>query len=82
VGQKATVSSDTLAGQKIPGYVSFISSEPEIYPEKRADGKGTVKLVYRIKVVIPNPTGSWKPGMPADAEIQRGTGNENSDTGD
>jgi HlyD family secretion protein len=28
-----------------------------------------VKLVYRIKIDVPNPNMELKPGMPADAEI-------------
>jgi len=31
-----------------------------------------VKLVYRVKITIPNPNMELKPGMPADAEIQTG----------
>jgi HlyD family secretion protein len=30
-------------------------------PEERA------KLVYRVKITLPNPDGIFKPGMPADA---------------
>ena len=72
VGQKATVTSDTWPGRKYPGYVSFISSEAEFTPKNVQTEKERVKLVYRIKVVIPNPNRELKPGMPADAEIQTG----------
>jgi HlyD family secretion protein len=74
VGQKATVTTDTWPGRKYPGYVSFISSEAEFTPKNVQTEKERVKLVYRIKVVIPNPNRELKPGMPADAEIQTGDG--------
>jgi len=31
-----------------------------------------VKLVYRIKITLPNPDFELKPGMPADAIIELG----------
>jgi len=70
VGQKASVTTDTWPGRKYQGYVSFISSEAEFTPKNVQTEKERVKLVYRIKVVIPNPNRELKPGMPADAEIQ------------
>jgi HlyD family secretion protein len=69
VGQTATVTTDTWPGRKYDGYVSFISSEAEFTPKNVQTEKERVKLVYRIKVVIPNPNMELKPGMPADAEI-------------
>jgi HlyD family secretion protein len=70
VGQKATVTTDTWPGRKYDGYVSFISSEAEFTPKNVQTEKERVKLVYRIKIVIPNPNMELKPGMPVDAEIE------------
>ncbi len=69
VGQQATVTTDSYPGKKYGGRVSFISSEAEFTPKNVQTEKERVKLVYRIKVVIPNPNRELKPGMPADAEI-------------
>jgi HlyD family secretion protein len=49
--------------------VSFISSEAEFTPKNVQTEKERVKLVYRIKVTLPNPKGELKPGMPVDAVI-------------
>ncbi len=73
VGQKAAVTTDSYPGRKYQGYVSFISSEAEFTPRNVQTQKERVKLVYRIKVVIPNPNRELKPGMPADGEIQTGS---------
>jgi len=80
VGQEATVTNDTYPGKKYRGRVSFISSEAEFTPKNVQTKKERVKLVYRIKVVIPNPDRELKPGMPADVEIRmnqaQGTGHK------
>lgn len=80
VGQKATVTTDTWPGRKYRGRVSFISQEAEFTPKSVQTPKERVKLVYRIKITVPNPNGELKPGMPADAEIEikpaKGTGQE------
>ncbi|HET6421659.1 MAG TPA: efflux RND transporter periplasmic adaptor subunit [Geobacteraceae bacterium] len=70
VGQKAFVTTDSYPGKKYRGYVSFISSEAEFTPKNVQTVKERVKLVYRVKIVIPNPEMELKPGMPADGEIQ------------
>lgn len=69
VGQKARVTSDTWPGKTYDGLVSFISPEAEFTPKNVQTEKERVKLVYRIKITIPNPAMELKPGMPADAEI-------------
>lgn len=69
VGQKVQVRTDTWPGKVYQGRVSFISSEAEFTPKNVQTEKERVKLVYRIKITIPNPQMELKPGMPADAEI-------------
>jgi HlyD family secretion protein len=69
VGQKAFVVSDTYPGKRYEGRVSFISSEAEFTPKSVQTRKERAKLVYRIKVELPNPAMELKPGMPVDAEI-------------
>jgi HlyD family secretion protein len=69
VGQQVRVTTDTYQGKIYEGHISFISSEAEFTPKNVQTEKERVKLVYRAKVDIPNPTMELKPGMPADAAI-------------
>ena len=69
VGQKAFVTTDSFPGKRYEGRVAFIASEAEFTPKTVQTRKERVKLVYRIKIDIPNPAMELKPGMPADAEI-------------
>ncbi|GLI38679.1 efflux RND transporter periplasmic adaptor subunit [Geobacter hydrogenophilus] len=70
VGQKARVKSDTWPDRRYEGTVTFISPEAEFTPKSVQTEKERVKLVYRIKITIPNPAMELKPGMPVDAEIE------------
>ncbi len=74
LGQRVRVTTDTFPGKVYSGTLSFISSEAEFTPKNVQTTKERVKLVYRIKVDIPNPDMELKPGMPADAEILLGHG--------
>ncbi len=69
VGQKARVTTDTWPGKVYDGIVTFISTEAEFTPKNVQTEKERVKLVYRVKITIPNPNMELKPGMPADADI-------------
>jgi HlyD family secretion protein len=69
LGQRVLVTTDTYPGKKYEGTLSFIASQAEFTPKNVQTQKERVKLVYRIKVTIPNPKLELKPGMPADAEI-------------
>jgi HlyD family secretion protein len=69
IGQTVCVSTDTYPGKKYVGRVSFIAPEAEFTPKNVQTTKERVKLVYRIKVAIPNGTMELKPGMPADAQV-------------
>ncbi len=70
VGQPARVTTDTWPGRVYDGRISFISSEAEFTPKNVQTEKERVKLVYRIKITLPNPKMELKPGMPADAVIE------------
>ena len=69
VGQKVRLSTDTFPGKYYEGMISFIAPQAEFTPKNIQTQKERVKLVYRIKVEIPNPNMELKPGMPADGEI-------------
>ena len=63
------VATDSYPGKTYQGRVSFISSEAEFTPKQIQTAEERVKLVYRIKVDLPNPNRELKLNMPADAEI-------------
>jgi len=69
VGQKVKVTTDTFPGKSYEGRISFLAPQAEFTPKNIQTQKERVKLVYRIKVEIPNPQMELKPGMPADGEI-------------
>jgi HlyD family secretion protein len=66
-GQKAEVKIDTYPDKIYDGTVSFISPEAEFTPKIIQTHKERVKLVYLVKIAIPNPDLELKLGMPADA---------------
>jgi HlyD family secretion protein len=66
-GQKVEVRVDTFPDRVFPGTVTFISPEAEFTPKIIQTQKERVKLVYLVKVAIPNPGLELKSGMPADA---------------
>jgi HlyD family secretion protein len=70
LGAKVKVTTDSYPGKVYWGRVSFISPEAEFTPKQIQTKEERVKLVYRIKIEIPNPEQELKSNMPADAEIQ------------
>ncbi len=70
VGQRAFITTDSYPGKRYEGRVSFIASQAEFTPKSVQTHKERAKLVYRLKIEIPNPAMELKPGMPADAMIQ------------
>jgi len=70
LGQSVAVTTDTYPDKIYEGVLSFISSEAEFTPKNVQTDKERVKLVYRVKIDIPNPDFELKPGMPADAAIR------------
>jgi HlyD family secretion protein len=69
-GQKAEVRVDTFPDKGYQGKVSFISPEGEFTPKIIQTHKERVKLVYLVKISIPNPDLELKSGMPADAWLR------------
>jgi HlyD family secretion protein len=67
--QQVRVTTDSYPGKEYIGRVSFISSEAEFTPKQIQTSEERVKLVYRIKVDLPNPQRELKLNMPADARI-------------
>ena len=71
LGQQAKISIDSRPGTSYPGTVTFISPVAEFTPRDIQTKDERVKLVYAVRIEIANPSGVFKPGMPADASLPR-----------
>jgi HlyD family secretion protein len=67
LGQTAEVRTDD--GQTRQGKVTFIASQAEFTPRNVQTRDERVKLVFKVKVGLPNQDGLFKPGMPAEARL-------------
>lgn len=68
-GMKADVTVDTFKDKIFPGKVIYISPEAEFTPRNIQTKDERTKLVFAVKIKIPNPDYELKPGMPADAVL-------------
>jgi HlyD family secretion protein len=66
-GQAALVKIDTFPDKTYAGRVAYISPQAEFTPKIIQTHKERVKLVYLVKISVPNPDLELKSGMPADA---------------
>ena len=69
LGQPARVRIDGEA-RVFEGKVTFVSPEAEFTPKNVQTPDERAKLVYRVKITLPNPEGVFKPGMPADGYLE------------
>jgi len=69
LGQAARVYLDSNPKSPIDAVVSRIDPEASFTPENTYFRNDRVKQVVGVKLIIRNPTGDAKPGMPADGEI-------------
>ena len=69
LGQVAEVSVDSYPDKNFKGNVTYISPEAEFTPKNIQTKDERTKLVFAVKISIPNPDLELKPGMPADALI-------------
>jgi HlyD family secretion protein len=69
LGQKAEVSVDAFKNKKFEGKVTYISPEAEFTPKNIQTKDERTKLVFAVKIELPNPGFELKSGMPADAKI-------------
>ena len=74
LGQEAKISIDSRPGTSFPGTVTYISPLAEFTPRDIQTKDDRVKLVFAVKIEMPNPQGVFKPGMPADAALDRSGG--------
>ncbi len=69
LGQKVEISMDTYPDKIYEGKIIFISPEAEFTPKNIQTNDERTKLVFAVKIEIPNRNFELKPGMPADAKI-------------
>jgi HlyD family secretion protein len=67
-GDAVTVFTDA-GGPGAKGAISYISERAEFTPRNVQTADDRSKLVYRVKVALDNTTGTFKVGMPVEAEI-------------
>jgi RND family efflux transporter MFP subunit len=70
LGAEAEVRIDGGAQKRYPGKVTYISPTAEFTPKNIQTREDRVKLVFGVKIQIPNPDGALKPGLPADATVK------------
>ena len=69
LGQKAEVEIDTYENKVFDGTVTYISTEAEFTPKNIQTKDERTKLVFAVKIKIPNPGFELKAGLPADGNI-------------
>lgn len=71
-GMEATVTTDSTS-KPFKGKLSFISPQAEFTPKTVATPELRTDLVYRIRVLVDDPEGELRQGMPVDVTIVKGT---------
>ncbi len=69
LGQKVEIKPDALPDKTFEGKIVFISNEAEFTPKNIQTKNERVKLVYAVKINIPNPEHLLKDGMMCDVVI-------------
>ncbi|MFQ5925260.1 MAG: efflux RND transporter periplasmic adaptor subunit, partial [Dehalococcoidia bacterium] len=67
LGQDVAITVDSFPSETFIGEVTYISPQAEFTPTTVQTQEERVKMVFRVKVRIPNPEHRLKAGMPADA---------------
>jgi HlyD family secretion protein len=69
LGDDVTVKIDAYPEKNYKGRITFISSESEFTPKNIQTKDERTKLVFKVKLKIPNENFELKTGMPADAYL-------------
>lgn len=70
LNEKAELTIDSYPDRTFPGRVSWISSKAEFTPKNVQTKDARADLVYAVKIVVKNPEGILKIGMPADVALK------------
>jgi HlyD family secretion protein len=69
LGQNADIKIDAFKDKTYKGNIIYISPEAEFTPKNIQTQDERTKLVFAVKIRIPNPQFELKDGMPADASL-------------
>jgi HlyD family secretion protein len=72
LGDHASVVTDGTGSKSFDGTVIYISPNAEFTPKNIQTKEERTKLVFGVRIGIPNPEGILKPGLPADATVSTG----------
>lgn len=64
--QEVSIEVDSFPGESFAGAVVYISDQAEFTPRNVQTEEGRRATVYAVRLLVPNPEGKLKPGMPAD----------------
>ena len=67
LGQSVEIQVDSFPGEKFQGDVVYIADQAEFTPRNVQTVEGRKTTVFAIKILVDNPPGELKPGMPTDA---------------
>ena len=67
LGQSAEVTVDSFPGRVFEGRVVRIADEPEFTPRNTATAEERLNTFYGVEILLDNPEGLLKSGIPADA---------------
>ncbi len=70
IGREADVRVDSFPDRPFVGKVASIAQEAEFTPKNVQTKDERIKLVFGVKIDIPNPDSVLKPGMSADATLR------------
>jgi len=68
-GMRAGVYTDSYPDKRYPGWVGFISPTAEFTPKTVQTEEVRTRLVYQLRVMVCNPQGELRLGMPARVEL-------------
>jgi len=71
LGQPADVRIDSAPDRAFDGKVVYISPVAEFTPKNVQTKEERTKLVFAVRLEVENPDGMLKPGLPADATLER-----------
>jgi HlyD family secretion protein len=72
LGMEAQIAIDAFDDRTFAGKVVYISPQAEFTPKNIQTQEERTKLVFAVKVVVPNPDGALKAGIPADVTLHLG----------
>ncbi len=75
-GKTASVFADAWPGEKFAGKIIHVAPKAEFTPRNVQTREDRDRLVYGVKVIIPNPEGKLRPGMPVEVRIDGTKGRE------